>query len=489
MSDPHSDERLILAIDQGTSLTKVLALNLDGCIVARASADTPVSYPSPERAESDADCWWPVVASCIRDVLATGIAPERIEAIGPCGFMHTLVPVEASGKALHPAMLWPDQRCSRQVEELAEHADTVARISGRPLSTLSSVPRMRWLSEHAPEIVKNAAWWLSVKDVLRFHLTGEVATDSYDAHGTGLLDEATGDWSEELLKLAEVDPAQMPPIRRPDDIGGYVTESAAAASGLLAGTPVVVGSGDWFSTLVGSGCYLPRRTCFYLGSAGILGSFTSEAELNDLGRTRYFGSVTSTGTALQWIRALLYEGDGSADHPVSYALVCADGEDSETGARGLLFLPHLMGERGGRMRPEARGVLYGLTLAHNRHDVVRAVLEGTAMWLRATCEPQLRGVDTGDLVAFGGGAGSALWLRICAAVFNRRLLIPANAEGAGLGAAMMAAVGSGWGGYAELARRWVKINSTQTPDPQLVEAYRILYGDFRRLESTVARLT
>jgi xylulokinase len=386
-------------------------------------------------------------------------------------------------------MLWPDQRCSDQVRELAAYADGVARIAGRPLSTLSWLPRLRWLRANAPTVVREAVWWLPVKDVLRLHLTGQVATDSYDAHGTGLLDQATGGWSQELLGLAGVCPERMPPIRRPDDIAGQVTPAAAATSGLCPGTPVVVGSGDWFSTLVGSGCFLPRRTCFYLGSAGILGSFTSETELDRLGTTRYFGSVTSTGTALQWIRGLLYEGDGGGASPVSYALVCADGERSEPGARGLLFLPHLMGERGGRMRPGARGVLYGLTLAHDRHDVVRAVLEGAAMWLRATCEPQLAGVDTGDLVVFGGGAGSALWRQICAAVFERRLLVPQNAEGAGLGVAMMAAVGCGMGGYAELARRWVRISSTETPDPQLVKTYRDLYHDFRELESTVARLS
>src|SRR5262249_46058078 len=162
-----------------------LALDTDGRIVAKASADTPVRYPSPERAESDADCWWPVVAGCIREVLAQDVAPERIEAVGLCGFMHTLVPVDADRRALHPAMLWPDQRCSDQVRELAVYADEVARIAGRPLSTLSWLPRLRWLRANAPTVVREAVWWLPVKDVLRLHLTGQVATDSYDAHGTG----------------------------------------------------------------------------------------------------------------------------------------------------------------------------------------------------------------------------------------------------------------------------------------------------------------
>lgn len=469
---------LLLAIDVGTSVTKAAAVDMQGTCVAVARELTPVRYPAPDRAESDPDCWWPQVARCVREVLDQEVDTDRIVAVGVSGFMHTLVPVAAGGSALHPALLWPDQRCRSEVCGLSAEGDQIKALTGRPLTTLSSLPRLRWLRAHAPAAVDGAAHWLCVKDVVRLHLTGEVATDRHDAEGVGLVDVRTGAWSEDLLRLAGLDAARLPSIRAPDAIAGQVTSAAAADCGLRAGTPVVVGSGDWFSTLTGSGCALPERACAYLGSAGIIGAFASRTELDRLGATRYFGSVTSTGTARLWIEQLLY---GPGEAPGCNA--------SPPGARGLLFLPHLMGERGGTMRPGARGVLYGLTLAHGREDVHRAVLEGTAMWLRTICGPRLAEVEVGDLMLFGGGARSALWRRICAAVLERRLLVPDCTEGALIGVAMMAAVGAGLArGYADLSRRWSRVAFVEEPAADLVETYRAQYERFRNLEAALAPL-
>jgi xylulokinase len=480
-----SADELVLAIDQGTSVTKVVAFDLRGRPAGQARAEIHPAYPAPGRAESDPEEWWRAVAGCIRQVLADGgIRASRIKAAGICGFMHTLVPVDAAGMALHQALLWADQRCAPEVEELAPYRDLVARVSGRPLSTQSSLPRLRWLRSRVPLAVERAATYLLVKDVLRFRLTGEAATDRYDAWGTGLTAESTEAWSEQLLELAGVGAGRMPPILRPDAIAGYVTAAAAAETGLAAGTPVVTGSGDWFSTILGSGCFLPERTCFYLGSAGIIGSFASREELDRLGETRYFGSVTSTGTALRWLRDLLYP-----EQTAGYAALCEAAERSRPGARGLLFLPHLLGERGGTMRPGARGTLHGLTLANDRADVARAVLEGTALWLRATCEPMMEDAVTGDLVAHGGGAQSPLWRRICAAVFGRRLLVPETGEAAAMGVAMMAAVGCGLApGYAHLAGEWARMAGVEEPDPELISEYDALYERFRDLEGRLLPL-
>lgn len=479
----RSTDDLVLAIDQGTSITKVVAFDLAGRPVAAIERDTPVRYPAPERAEADPEDWWRVVAAGVRQVLeAGGIAAGRIRGVGLCGFMHTLVAVDGEGSVIHPALLWPDQRCAQQVGDLAAHVETVARVTGKPLTTLSSVPRLRWLRDHAPEVVDRARWYLPVKDFLRLRLTGEVATDPHDAGGTGLVEIASRAWSAELLELLGIAEDHLPPIRACDEVAGEVGPRAAVATGLRAGTPVVVGTSDWFSTLVGSGCFLPRSTCFYLGSAGILGSFASADELDRLGETCYFGSVTSTGTALRWLRDLLYQDGGRA--AITYGRLCAEGERSRPGARGLLFLPHMMGERGGVMRPKARGALFGLTLAHDRTDIVRAVLEGTVMWLRATAEPYIDGRPIGELVAQGGGSQSRLWRRICAATFDRRLLVPAHTQCAALGAAMLAAVGTGLcpPGYRSLTHAWSQPAGIEEPDPALVTFYQDLYQRFRDLE-------
>jgi xylulokinase len=491
---------LILAIDQGTSAAKVVLLDLTGRVVASAGGETLVRYPRPTWMESDAESWWDVVSAGIREVLATpGVSADRVRAIGICGFMHTLVPVDAQGRALYPPMLWPDQRAAAVVEELRAHSDLFTRLVGRPTTSMLAPGRLAWLNATHPEVLSSARSFLLSKDFIRFRLTGRFATDYYDAGGTGMYTGGTGlgrrqggQWAGEILELVGVDPAKMPPILRPDEVAGEVTRAASEETGLRPGTPVITGSGDWFTTIVGSGCYLPDRTCFYLGTAGILGAFASAEEYDKIGQTHYFGSVTATGSALRWIRDVFCEPLGDSGGLVgaeSYERLCDEAARSEPGARGLLFLPHLMGERGGGMRPHARGALFGLTLAHRRADVLRAVLEGTAFWLRATTEPQIRATDPGALVAFGGGARSALWRGIFAAVFGRPLLVPEVVEGGSLGAAMFAAVGTGLRrSYGELGAEWVRIVGVDSPDPRLQATYEALYADFLRLEETLSPL-
>lgn len=484
---------LILAIDQGTSAAKVVLFDLAGRVLAAAGGETPVRYPHPTWIESDAESWWEVVSAGIRAVLGhPDVRAERVRAVGLCGFMHTLVPVDARGRSLYPPMLWPDQRSAPEAEMLAAHSDLFARTVGRPPTTMLAAPRLAWLRTRHPVVLERAHRFLLPKDILRFRLTGEFATDSRDASGTGLIDRSTGRWSREVLDLVGVSPDQMPPIRRCDEVAGVVTREAEAETGLRAGTPVVVGSGDWFTTVVGSGCYLPERTCFYMGTAGILGSFASAEELDRLGATRHFGTATATGSALRWVRELFCEAPNvgrSTPNEMTYAELCAEAEGSEPGARGLLFLPHLMGERGGAPQPHARGAIFGLTLAHRRRDVVRAVLEGTALWLRVTAEPFLAQQPPGDFLALGGGARSRLWRQVFGAVFGRRFLLPEVVEGGALGAAMFAAVGAGLRrSYRELAAEWTRIVAVEEPDPELTVRYEQVYRDFRELEQALAPL-
>jgi xylulokinase len=481
-----STRDLVLAIDLGTSATKVVLFDATGRIVASSEVDTPLRHPEPTWIESDAERWWQTAVKGIRFVLEqSNVRADAIRAVGVCGFMHTLVPVDASGRATFAPMLWPDQRCAREAAELASHADTFVRVTGRSATTMSSVPRLRWLGNHHPGIRATARALLLSKDFLRLRLTGEIATDAHDASGTGLVDRSTGDWSAELLDLAGVSRAQLPPIRRSDEIAGCVTAAAAAETGLRPGTPVVVGSGDWPSTIVASACYLPKDVCLYLGTAGIIGSFASADDQATFGKQAYFGSVTATGAALRWIRELFDDGSGT----LTFASIAAEAATSEPGARGVVFLPHLMGERGGAMRPSARGAFYGLTLAHRRADVFRAVLEGTALWLRMTTEPNLAKQPIGDFVLLGGGGRSPLWRAIVAAVYRRRLLVSEVLEGGAFGVAMIAAVGTGlYPDYRALADEWVRISTIVEPDPEFVERYEQLYREFGAVEAALRTL-
>jgi xylulokinase len=148
-----------------------------------------------------------------------------------------------------------------------------------------------------------------------------------------------------------------------------------------------------------------------------------------------------------------------------------------------------MGERGGTMRPSARGGFFGLTLAHRRSDLYRAVLEGTALWLRATTEPYLAKVTIRDFLLLGGGARGPLWRKIVAAVYRRRLLVPEVVDGGALGAAMIAAVGTDlYPDYRAIVEEWVRIAIVEEPDPELVARYDEIYREFMRVETIVRQL-
>lgn len=480
---------LIVSVDQGTSTTKVAAFDLDGRLVAGLSRETTVSHPRATWAEADPEAWWEAMATGIRDVLDRA-GSRRVLGVGVCGLMHTPVLVDGQGSPCGPALLWADQRATGEVEELARWAGTVRQVTGHELSTMSWLPRLMWLGKHQPEAVARARFVLPAKDFLRSRLGGEVVTDDHDAGGTALWDVERRSWSEELLDLADVSPSLLPPVRRPDELAGVVDRRAAADTGLPEGTPVVVGTGDWPATLVGSGCWLPERTCCYLGTAGILGAFASAEAFEGLGPIHYFGSVTATGAALGWVRDLLFDaGPGCSQ-------VTALAEQVEAGAGDLVFLPHLMGERGGGMRPWARGTVHGLTFRHGRAELARSVMEGALLWLREVSASYTEGHESGQLLLLGGLARSGLCRRICAAVFQRPVVVPSLLDGAAAGVAMLvvgaAATAPGaarsFDGYAELSKRWVRLESEQEPEPDLVEAYREVAARYRRVEAAMRTL-
>jgi xylulokinase len=328
--------------------------------------------------------------------------------------------------------------------------------------------------------------FLLVKDFIRLRLTGTLATDPSDAGGTRLYDPRSGDWSQRLLEAIGVPPEKMPPICDATHIAGGVTEKAARATGLAPGTPVVVGSGDVRCTLIGANALGSARACLYLGTAAWI-SLPPQKTAGGRLSANCFGATSTTGAALKWLLTLF-----DRTHPDSpsdaYAALLQEAEGVPLGARGLIFLPHLMGERGPQHEPEAVGVLFGLTLAHERGDVARAVLEGCAFQLRHIVEDlNPHGVE--EMVVVGGGAKSTLWLSIIADVLRTTLLIPHTPEAGALGAAILAGVGVG--AYPDVqaaAEKLVQIEGQIEPDEARHERYGQIYSVFLELETRVAPL-
>jgi xylulokinase len=488
----------LAAIDVGSTTTRCVLYDLRGRSLGEAHREPPVHHPRPDWTEVAPEDWWACAAAAVREALQRAqIPPDRVRAVGLCGLKHALVPLDAEGRPLARSMLWMDQRCRPQAEWLArEHGALIEAVmgGGASVSTTPSAPKLRWIVEHAPDLLERTHVFLLPKDYLRFKLTGTLGTDPSDAGGTRLYDRRRGEWCSPLLERIGVSHDKFPPIYPSTRIAGRVTPRAAAQTGLAAGTPVVVGGGDVRSTLLGANALHTRRACLYLGTAG----WISQPPLDADGppeqrpiRPDTFGTMATTGAALRWLRELwsgAADASGADATVASYAALLTEAERSPPGARGLVLLPHLMGERGPRPDPYATGTLYGLSVAHGRGDVTRALLEGCAYQLRRIAE-RLPAEGRRETVAVGGGARSALWLQILADVLHLPLLVPRVLEAGALGAALVA--GEGVGLYAsarEAAADVVEIVDRVDPDPDRIQTYDRLYAFFMDLEAQVAPL-
>lgn len=491
-----------LALDLGTTACKAAVVGEDGVLVAWVHREQPVYFPRPTWMEADAEEWWATAAATVQEALArSGLPAGAIAAVSLCGLKHALVPVDADGRPLMRVMLWPDLRCLPQWERLRQEPQFA------PLpNTTHAACRLLWLRENAPEVLARTHRFLLTKDFLRHRLCGGFATDLSDARGTQMVNRATRQWDYPLFEALGIPRHTLPEILPETARAGGVTPAAAAATGLRAGTPVVVGCSDVFATLIATLGYLPGRTLLYIGTAAWMVHFPrdyphsrEQAFADGEWSVQWLGACTSTGATWRWAREVWGgRGEGRERNRGNragtcpgwiteyasrspYAALDAEAAQAPAGSEGVLFLPHLMGERALEFDPQARGVFAGLTLAHRRPHLLRAILEGNAYQLRRLLERF--GPDRiGDVIIAGGGSTSRLWREIIATVLNRRLLRPRVAESGLLGAAMLAAVHTGQ--FADLpaaSDAWVEFGDAQDPHPAWREAYEEGYRRFCRL--------
>ncbi len=288
----------------------------------------------------------------------------------------------------------------------------------------------------------------------------------------------------------------MPELHASTDVVGEVSPGAAAAIGLIAGTPVVVGGGDGACAASGAGVVEEGRAYNYLGSSAWIGLCTRQPvydpqmctlTLAALQPDRYcpMGVMQAAGGSYQWLRDTfcLPEKEAAARQGVSaYELMDHLAMTASPGAGGLLFLPYLLGERSPRWNEAARGVFFGLCMSHGRAQIVRAVLEGVTYNLRVILEAfRQQGVEIPAMRVIGGGAQSAFWRHMMADIYGLPVQAPALlAEATSFGAALAGGVGVGLYENFDLALALDSVAGTALPDPSLKPGYDRMYALFNR---------
>ena len=422
------------------------------------------------------------------------------QAVGLTGQMHGLVLLDAADRVLRPAILWNDQRTASECDAIraAIGPDRLIEITGNDAVTGLTAPKLVWVRDHEPEIWRQVAHVLLPKDYVRLHLTGDHAMDKADGAGTLLFDLAGRDWSPVMLDTLGIDPEWLPPTHEGPTITGTITAEAAAATGLRAGTPVVAGGGDQAANAVGVGVVSPGTMALSLGTSGVVFAATDQPLYDPGGRVHAFchavpdrwhmmSVMLSAAGSLRWFRDALAPG-------VDFGDLVASAAEVPAGSDGLLFLPYLSGERSPYPDPLARGAFVGLTLAHDRRHMTRAVLEGVAFGLRDGLDLMTAaGMPAPNQIrASGGGTASASWCQILADVLDAEIATVDTTEGAAYGAALLGAVGAGWRPTVEgIVSEFVHASPVAEPGPDAAasgaahEIYRDLYPalapSFRRL--------
>jgi sugar (pentulose or hexulose) kinase len=489
---------LLLGLDIGTTSVKAGVFEASGRQLAAVGREYALHHPAPDRAELDAETYWSAAIEAVRGALAAahvdgGTAPaSRVAAIAVSSQGETVVAVNAEGRPLGPALVWLDNRAADEARDLGERfaATLVYDRTGVPdVNPTWTACKIAWWRRNDPELFRSAARFLLVEDFLLRRLTGRFVTEGSVACTSLLFDIRTGGWWEPMLEALGIGQERLPEIAAPGEIVGRLTAAAAEALGLPAGLPVVTGGMDQGAGAVGVGNTGPGVVSESTGGALTVQASVDRHGGDPFGRTPvYVHSAPGTylycpvcptgGMTLTWFRDR-FGGEEAAratrEGTDAYDLLTALAGTVPAGSDGVLLLPHLAGAFSPEYVPEARGVLYGLTLHHGRAHVARAVLESVAFMLRRNVELLASaGATAGEIRSHGGGARSALWNQVKADVCEMPVVTLQGEDAAVRGDAMLAGVAIGV--YPDLAaagRAMVTPKARFDPNP----ANRAVYDD------------
>ena len=483
---------LILALDIGTTGTKAALIDRAGQLLATGYADYPTYYNEGNVVEQEPADWWRAACAALAQIWQTapaGVA-QQVAAVSLSGQMQNLILLGAEG-AVGRAILYSD--CRAQDEAALVTAtigrETLEQITGNEQGAASLLAKWLWLQKHAPDQLAACRKILvGAHEYVGWQLHGAAGADYTTAATTGLLDLRHNQWSFALLTRLGLDADKLPGLHAATSIVGEVTTTAAAATGIPAGTPVLRGAGDLAATTVGVGAGEPGRLYGYLGTSGWIATSLDQATPNPQGGVftlrhpdpqRYIqvAPMLTAGGNLDWFRTQV----GADASPGSYQWINDQVATVPAGSRGLIYLPYLAGERSPFHDPKARGAFIGLATTWTQADMARAVMEGVAFAYRSLRDA-LNVAPTGSLFLVGGGAKSMIWPQILADVLGCEVhVVQAPGDAAARGAAILAGVSLGWHpGYAPGAA-FFPVARIYAPDQRSSQLYDRRYTLFRTL--------
>jgi xylulokinase len=474
--------------------------------VASAYAPHDLAYPRPGWAEQDPAEWMRALVQTLAEVrLATAGRP--IAALSFGSQLDGLVATDRAGHALHPALIWSDRRASPECERLAERIDVedLRERTGCNLDPGHVAAKIGWLRAHHPDIDRRVARYLLPGSWVAWQASGELGVDPSNASSTGLLDPRRMTWCEEACAAFAVEPGRLAPIRPAHAVLGPIAPWLREATGLPAATEVVLGAGDEMAAVLGAGVVEPGEVCDVMGTAEPVCAVIAEPTAGASALVELHPHAVPdrwllenpgwlSGGAYRWFRDELGGPEiarAAATGADVYELLNTLARTAPPGADGVSWVPALSGAMAPEWNARARAGWFGLTAAHGRSHMARALLEGNAMALRDVVEAiAAAGHHLTGLVCVGGGARGDLLLSIRAHVLGLTVCRPLDVETTARGAAMLAATGAGFHpGVAAAAEAMAGPRADPVPpEPELRVLYDALHERHLRLYAALRPL-
>jgi xylulokinase len=490
---------LLLGIDIGTYASKGVIVDNTGAVICTASMAHGLDLPNPGWAEHDSEkVWWNDFCHLTSVLFNDGRAkPSEIVAVACSGIGPALLPIDKTGSPLRPAILYGiDTRATEEIAELEARfgQEQIRAVTGNVLSSQSVGPKILWLSRHEPEVFNQTSYFLTSTGYLVFRLTGNILIDNYTAVTFApLFNINTLNWDKEMCE-GIVGTDMLPQPAWSGEIAGKITEEAAKLTGLVAGTPVVVGTTDAAAEALSVGVTEPGELMIMYGTTSFLIQVVDQliieprlwpgVFLSDKTWALAAGMATS-GAITRWFRdqfaplELQNEEGGGMN---AYLALSKRAAEVPPGSEGLLILPYFSGERTPINDPLARGVIAGLTLSHSRQHVFRAILEAIAYGINHNLQViGETGVTIDRVVAVGGGTNNYLWLQIVSDVAGVEQEIPAVTIGAAYGDAFLGGLGIGMFKDLSNIKVWVRPAAIVMPNLENAAQYQNYFLQYRDL--------
>lgn len=421
-----------IGIDIGTTATKAMVFTQEGKVVNHCCISYEMYHPQPDWSVQKPSEILTAVLACISNV-SVNITPQFISFSSA---MQSVIAIDKEGNPLTDIILWADNRASKVANNLKNShlGKEFYRSTGLPIHTFCPMTKILWLREHQPEIFAKTYKFISIKEYVWHHLTGEYVIDSSMASGTGMMDIEKLQWNSAILSHLGIHENQLSTIVSPK----HTTKS------LLQNYLLVAGGGDGALANLGTGAMQKGKMALTIGTSGAVRLPIDQPFIDSKMRTQCYhlvdnqylklGAINNGAVVLQWLKESILQSEESFEE------LLAKAETVSAGADGLIFVPYLLGERAPIWDASAQGTLLGITINHTKLHFIRATIEGILYGLLSITEvliPDKKERDEITIMTSGGFTKNDFWLQLTADIFQMKVVVCQDIESSAWGAVLI----------------------------------------------------